>query len=278
MHHKQLLQQSPVRLVRPSRLAFFDLDETLLSGKSMIDFLRGAPESLWAPGKKGAPGPGRTRGQAGIEKLADLSGRGADRAEINRAYFQLYAGVALSSLQAAGQAWYADFTSRPEPYVSAGLAAWTEHRRAGHTVVLVSGSAHPFVDPAAEALRADLTLCTELEVDDHGLLTGRVTRTMIGRDKARAVTELRECHGLAVEDCFAYGDHASDLSMLQAVGTAVVVGEDPVLLRHARHKGWSVLPGTAGPGPDPIADTEGGHRLDERGHFGGTASRGAPRA
>ncbi|MET7683670.1 HAD-IB family hydrolase [Streptomyces sp. NPDC005423] len=265
MHHK-LLSPSPTRPVRPSRLAFFDLDETLLSGKSMIDFLCNAPESLWTPGKEGAPGPGRTRGQAGLEKLADLSRRGADRAEMNRAYYQLYAGVALSSLRAAGQAWYTDFTSRPEPYVSAGVAALAEHRRAGHTVVLVSGSAHPFVDPAAEALHAELALCTELEVDDKGLLTGRVTRTMIGADKARAVTELRERHGLAAEDCFAYGDHASDLAMLRAVGTAIVVGEDPVLLRHARQEGWSVLPGTAGHGRGdvgPAADVESDHCLHE---------------
>ncbi|MFC5204309.1 HAD family hydrolase [Streptomyces kaempferi] len=266
MHPKQLPQPSPPRPVRPSRLAFFDLDETLLSGKSMIDFLRSAPESLWAPGQEGAPGPGRTHGQAGLEKLADLSRRGADRAEMNRAYYQLYAGVALSSLRAAGRAWYRDFTSRPEPYVSASVAALAEHRRAGHMVVLVSGSAHPLVDPAAEALRAELTLCTELEVDDKGLLTGRVTRTMIGTDKARAVTELRERHGVAAEDCFAYGDHASDLAMLRAVGTAVVVGEDPVLLRHARQEGWSVLPGIAGHGRGdvgPAADTENGHRLSE---------------
>ncbi|WP_217165370.1 HAD family phosphatase [Streptomyces sp. AC512_CC834] len=273
MHHRKLLQSSP-RPVRPSRLAFFDLDETLLSGKSMIDFLCNAPESLWVPGEEGAVGPRRARGQAGIEKLADLSRRGADRAEMNRAYYQLYAGVALSSLRAAGQAWYTEFTSRPEPYVAAGVAALAEHRRAGHTVVLVSGSAHPFVDPAAEALRAELALCTELEVDDKGILTGRLTRTMIGADKARAVTELRESYGLAAEDCFAYGDHASDLAMLRAVGTAVVVGEDPVLLRHARQQGWSVLPGTAGNSGGefgPTAEAETGHLLSRHGPFGAGA-------
>ncbi|MFJ8982418.1 HAD family hydrolase [Streptomyces sp. NPDC102282] len=244
MHQTQLQVPASARQACSSRLAFFDVDETLIAGKSMLDFLHSAPDSLWGP--LHADAPAQTRGTAGLEMLAGLAERKASRAEMNRAYYELYAGVRLSELQAAGRDWYATFASRPAPYVTAGIAALAQHRRAGHTVVLVSGSAHPFVDPVAEALGAELVLCTELEVDEKDVLTGSVTRSMIGTDKARAVSELSKRLGVAAEECFAYGDHASDLAMLQAVGTAVVVGTDPVLLRHAQRQNWSALSGTTG--------------------------------
>lgn len=259
MYQIRLRDTASARSAESRPLAFFDMDETLISTKSMLDFLRHAPDSLWA--SLHAPTSilaAQTRGQAGIEQLAELGRRGAGRAEMNRAYYQLYAGVALCALRSAGRDWYTHFASRPAPYITAGVAALAEHRRAGHTVVLVSGSAHPFVDPVAEALGAGLALCTELEVDAKGLLTGGVTRTMIGTDKARAVTELRERLGVEARDCFAYGDHASDLPMLQAVGTAAVVGEDPALLHHARREGWLMLPGACGDGRGVVSSAAGG--------------------
>ncbi|GAA4786009.1 HAD-IB family hydrolase [Streptomyces ziwulingensis] len=276
MYQKRLRDPAPARPAIPRRLAFFDVDETLISGKSMIDFLRHAPDGLWPSPRAhtGAPA-GWTRGRAGVEELAELDRRGAGRAEMNRAYYRLYAGVSLTALRAAGRAWYTDFASRPAPYVTAGVEALAGHRRAGHTVVLVSGSAHPFVDPVAEALGVGRVLCTELEVDDDGLLTGGVTRTMIGADKGRAVTELRERLGVAAEDCFAYGDHASDLAMLQAVGNAAVVGEDPVLLHHARQGGWPVLSDSFGDGRRMVRPVAGDRREE---HVGVAASGGNPPA
>ena len=41
----------------------------------------------------------------------------------------------------------------------------------------------------------------------------------------------------------AYGDHAPDLPVLDLVGNPVVVGDGPVLARHACRKGWARLPG-----------------------------------
>lgn len=59
--------------------------------------------------------------------------------------------------------------------------------------------------------------------------------------------ELR--HGVDPAACVAYGDHASDLPMLDAVGHAVVVGDDPVLIALAAARSWDVLPGRAAPEP-----------------------------
>jgi phosphoserine phosphatase len=64
---------------------------------------------------------------------------------------------------------------------------------------------------------------------------------MIGRAKAEAVAKTAAGLGVSTQDCWGYGDHASDLGLLRAVGHPVVIGDDPVLAAHAREHGWPVL-------------------------------------
>ena len=48
------------------------------------------------------------------------------------------------------------------------------HRTQGHDLVIVSASLGVYLRPIAEQLRFDAVLCTELEVGDDGVLTGRM--------------------------------------------------------------------------------------------------------
>ncbi|MFC3995594.1 HAD family hydrolase [Nocardiopsis sediminis] len=218
------------------RAAFFDVDETVISAKSMFDFLRYWMERNGARGEDGAEYE-RTAG-----RLRDLAHNGGlPRTEVNRAYYRLYAGVPLAELMEAGRAWYARYRERPDAFVPASLAALAAHRRSGDTVVLVSGSFPGCLEPIAADLGADLVLCTEPLAGDDGILTGEVRRPMIGEAKADAVQQTIADLGLDPADCSAYGDHATDLDMLGRVGHPSVVGEDPVLLAHARENGWPVL-------------------------------------
>ncbi|GHC70328.1 HAD-IB family hydrolase [Streptomyces cinnamoneus] len=229
----------PERLARAGHIAFFDVDETVLAAKSMLDFwsywtLESEPGGFLSDG--GHPGP-----------AARALPAGADRAERNRAYYRRFAGVPLARLQRAGEQWYAAYRRNRAAFVTAGLAALDRHRDAGHGVVLVSGSTHALLAPLARDVGADLVLCTEQITGPDGVLTGEVHHPMIGEAKARAVTALLAQLPAAAEDCFGYGDHTSDLAMLRAVGRPAVVGGDPALLAQARRHGWPVLPATAGP-------------------------------
>jgi HAD superfamily hydrolase (TIGR01490 family) len=224
------------------RLAFFDVDETLITAKSMFDFTRHA-----CRGESPLPGCDGGQGRGEVVDLAAMRRRGAGRAEMNRAYYRRYAGIPLARLQAAGRDWYRAYRVRPEAFVTAGLRALIRHRQAGHGIVLVSGSARPLLEPMAEDLGADLVLCTEQLVDSQGILTGEVARPMIGEVKAEAAAAVMTRLGVPPADCFAYGDHASDTDLLRTVGNPVVVGTDPVLARHARASGWPVLPSSPGP-------------------------------
>lgn len=230
------------RLADARGVAFFDVDETLITAKSMFDFV--AHVSRGGPPLSGSDG-GEYRPE--VVDLDAMRRRGAGRAEMNRAYYRRYAGVPLTRLQAAGRDWYRAYRGRAEAFVTSGLRALVRHQKAGRGIVLVSGSARPLLEPIAEDLGADLVLCTEQFVDPGGVLTGEVARPMIGEAKAEAATTVMTQLGVPPVDCFAYGDHTSDLDMLQAVGNPVVVGADPVLARHARASGWPVLPSSPGP-------------------------------
>lgn len=175
--------------IRP--IAFFDVDETLITAKSMLDFARQAPHSLRDDITAQASGQ---RHSADAD-LTAMRRRGASRVEMNRVYYRRYAGVSLARLQEAGRDWYHAYRTRRDGYVRAGLAALARHRRAGHTIVLISGSARPLLTPLAQDLGADRILCTEQFADAQGVLTGEVDRPMIGEAKAEAVTEVMAKRG-----------------------------------------------------------------------------------
>jgi len=68
-----------------------------------------------------------------------------------------------------------------------------------------------------------------------------VARPIIGVNKAYALHDEAARRRLRLPDSHAYGDHASDLPMLQTVGNPVVVGDDPALTTHATAHGWRVI-------------------------------------
>jgi len=75
----------------------------------------------------------------------------------------------------------------------------------------------------------------------NGRYTGELTQQAIGRGKVHAVTQYCAMLDVPPSRCFAYGDHSSDLPLLNAVGRPVAVDPDTTLAAHAREKGWEVL-------------------------------------
>ena len=225
----------PERRDKRTRAVFIDVDETLITVKSMFAFM-----DYWS-----------TRSGHGPDGCADvmaelhaMAARGVDRTEINRAYYRWYAGATWTELLIAGEAWYEDFCGNGAPFVAATLAAVAAHRAAGDAVVLVSGSFQPCLEPLARDVRSDLVLCTEPVVERDGRLSGEVRQPMIGRAKAEAVKRTMTELGVDPMNCTAYADHLSDLDMLSQVGHPVVVAGDPQLTAHARCHSWPVLPAT----------------------------------
>ena len=159
------------------------------------------------------------------------------RAEINKAYFRLFAGALAADVVSSGRRWFAAENQRPGFFHPRVLAALRAHVRAGDLTVLVSGSMPACVEPVARFVGAGAVLCSRPEIVE-GRHTGAV-RPMIGTAKAAAVTELAAAHGLDLGASSAYGDHLSDVAVLALVGDPVAVGADPALADHATAHGWT---------------------------------------
>jgi phosphoserine phosphatase len=73
---------------------------------------------------------------------------------------------------------------------------------------------------------------------------------MIGEGKAAAVREYLAAVGADPANTWGYGDHASDLPLLEAVAHPVVVGDDPSLRAYVDREGWERVTDASAPLPD----------------------------
>jgi HAD superfamily hydrolase (TIGR01490 family) len=210
---------------RPAYLVFCDVDETLISCKSMFEFARFQRV--------------RRYGDAGARWYEELAGEmrrqsaaGAPREAVNRSYYRAYTGESAATMTTLGRAWFDLASQDPGFFIASTVAELNAHRAAGAEVVLVSGSFAPCLDPIAERVGARHVLCTSPVVHD-GRYTGEVPEPVIGEGKRAAVLRLLAEHpGVDPRDCFAYGDHPSDFPMLDCVGHPRAVGDDPAVREH----------------------------------------------
>jgi HAD superfamily hydrolase (TIGR01490 family) len=209
---------------------FCDVDETLISFESIVDFF---PYYFDGP-------PGSRLRDAHDKCLAPLLKmvrQGAPRETLNRTYYGAYAGETVVEVHASGKRWHDEREAREGFYVPAIREALAAHRRAGADIVLVSGSFAPLLDPIAAAVQARAVLATRLFVRE-GRYTGEIDVPMIGHHKADAVRAvLAEHPEVDPRRCYAYGDHPTDVPMLACVGRPVVVGSDPELRAWAESRG-----------------------------------------
>ncbi|HEX6471608.1 MAG TPA: HAD-IB family hydrolase [Streptosporangiaceae bacterium] len=229
-------------------IAFFDVDETLIAVKSMFRFLRFYLAGLGRPPVEYA---------SLRDELLARGRAGASRAELTREYYRVYAGHQVAEVAAWGRAWFAAEQRAGTFFLPAALAAFQAHRRRGDLTVLVSGSFSACLDPIARGLAAGAVIGARLEVAG-GRYTGELVVPMIGPDKAAAVRAATRRYGVAAADCHAYGDDASDVPFLEAVGHPVVVGDDPALAALAAERDWPRLPGVprGEPQPQPVPEPE----------------------
>ncbi|WP_181793546.1 HAD family phosphatase [Streptomyces sp. WELS2] len=222
-----------------TRIAYFDVDGTLTTGTSLFRFL---DYYLSATGH-----PPQAYQQA-RQKLKAMTAMGVPREETNRAYFANLAGAHAADVTDLAQEWFKSELAHGGYLNPHAVQALSEHQAAGHVTVLVSGSFPALLDPIAAHLGTDETWCTSPEIS-HGRYTGQLAAPpVIGHRKADIVLAAASAHRADVGECTGYGDHVSDLPMLETTGNAVVVGGDRELRRTAQVRGWRLLP-SAPPAP-----------------------------
>ncbi|QWC86533.1 HAD-IB family hydrolase [Nocardioidaceae bacterium] len=126
------------------------------------------------------------------------------------------------------------------------------HQERGHRVVIATSATRMQVQDMAETLGVDALLCTEVEVDAEGRLTGQVAgRSPYGPFKAAAVREDAAAHGVDLDASFAYSNGREDVRFLATVGHPMAVSPDRELREVAEARGWPVLDCQEQPGPVP---------------------------
>jgi phosphatidylglycerophosphatase C len=192
-------------------VAVFDVDGTLTTEDCVVPFLRRA-----AGGRKLAlallrhpltlAGALVHRDRDGLKELATGSLAGKEADELDR----------------LGASFARDFvTPRLRDDTTARLH---RHKELGHAILLASASYEAYLVPLGAHLEVDGVVCTRLERDAGGRLTGRLLGANCrGPEKARRVREWLGEARLGEAEIWAYGDSPGDAEMLAAADHPVRV-------------------------------------------------------
>lgn len=213
------------------RLAFFDMDRTLLAVNTGTLWVRRElalgnlrkREAMWAMWWL-------ARYQLGFVSGEDLVAQALER----------LGGTPSSALLSRTVTFYESEVKHA--FRPGALEAVERHRAAGDRLVMLTSSTNYLAELAAAELRFDAVLCNRLLVDSRGLHTGTVEgRVCFGDGKlAHARAEADRVKG-QLESAAFYTDSFSDLPVLEVVGAPVAVNPDPRLRRHAQRRGWQVV-------------------------------------
>jgi len=122
-----------------------------------------------------------------------------------------------------------------------GLKLIEQLKGEGYRIILISNAINLIVERIEKYLKADDSIGTILEVVD-GRLTGKIDGSIVyGLEKKRVLEEYSRKNDIKLSNASAYGDHISDISMLELVGHPFVVNPSNRLSSIAIKKGWPIL-------------------------------------
>ena len=211
--------------------AFFDFDETLLAiDSSSIGFKvlkAGGYLTRWFMVK-----------MAGIFLLRKLGL--VDEEGLARVFLGFYKGRQLQPFIDSADNFYSEYLQpNLAPKVLEKLR-W--HQAQGHPTILISGSIDYYLKPVQSDLKLDHLLCSHLEIDTRGLLTGRSKGPIcVGEKKVVLALSLAQKEDLDLASSYAYGNSYLDIPILEQVGHPVAVNPDLRLARVAASRNWEIL-------------------------------------
>ncbi len=218
------------RGARGRKLALFDLDGTLLHGASSE---RRFAWWLFASRHAGASQARAWAAHASRHVFRD----GRDVLRRDKAYL---AGLPVARVAALA-------SEHVDEVLDGGgidvrvREALDEHRGAGHSTVLLSGTLQPLADAYARRLGMGCAIASLAPVTGRRYARGAVLRHPYGSAKRKLADGLCSELGARRRDTVAYGDSIADRAVLEWAGEAVAVEPDGALASLASARGWRVL-------------------------------------
>ena len=213
--------------------AFFDVDNTMVQGASIVHFARGLAartylntsdlvDFAWKQLKFRVSGKESSNDVASGREKALSFIRGRSTAELARLGEEIYDEIISDKIWPGTRA----------------LAQM--HLDAGQQVWLVTATPVELAQVIAKRLGLTGALGTVAE-SENGVFTGRLVGDILhGLGKAHAVRTLAVREGLNLKRCTAYSDSHNDVPMLSLCGTAVAINPDSDLRELAKNRGWEV--------------------------------------
>ncbi len=213
-------------------IAFFDFDGTLYDGIVAVDFVKSLIKNKslrwWQ-----------------IAKLSQFLYYYAldkfklkDRYFINKKIYTKLKGWDVKDLQAHARTYIQ--TKAPQKIMKDMKAIVAGHKKAGHTVVIITSALKEIVEPIRHQLPVDEIIATEVEIINDSY-TGKLRNLPVGNVRAQIVENYCKHHGAALAHCYGYSDHYSDIPMLSLVGNPIAVYPERRLKKHAKKQHWKII-------------------------------------
>ena len=117
-----------------------------------------------------------------------------------------------------------------------------DHQKAGHRVILVSGTPSPLLAEIGQRLGVDEIVGTPLILNNGRYSGASEAPVCQGPNKVtRLESYLRETNDIIWSESYAYADSHVDIPLLESFGIPVAVHPDSQLASHARESGWEIL-------------------------------------
>lgn len=217
------------RLKGKSYVAFFDLDNTLITSNSGKLLVREAREK----GMMNLQDLIRALWMSFLYKFNLM-----DTEKIIAGMLQWLNGVSVKKVNVLASEVFLKQMIRTIADEARNEIIWHQERNAA--TVILSSALYPVCQAVAGHLNFDDIICTQLETVDD-ICTGKPSgKPCFGKEKATRLREYCEKNNNKVETAWYYGDSFSDFPALQIVGTPVCVNPDRKLLKVAKKNTWKI--------------------------------------
>ena len=216
-----------------TRVAFYDLDGTLISGNVVTRYaflIKNDPSSVRAALKY-------AKLLLSVPVLIGLDLY--SRRLFNEVFYRSYRGLRQEWVKSMSERLFAEEV-RPSIYHGAKALVDADQQQ-GCRPVLVTGALDFDLGPVKRYFGFDQVICNSL-VYKNGVATGEVTPPLLaGAAKQEALLKFCRAHDVDMAQSKAYSDSLSDLPMLESVGFPAAVNPERRLRRIALERGWPVI-------------------------------------